>query len=63
MNYKSKYDIGIYRFGEIFEKIFINNDLSDSYWSYKMKKAGNSYSFWYAEEELERLEKELLKSE
>jgi hypothetical protein len=53
---KSKYEIEIYKFGQILEKHYHDEGFEESYWSYKMIKAGKNYPFWYSEEEIEQLE-------
>ena len=54
---QSKYEVDIYKFGQIVEKKYHNTPLEEPYWSYKMVRAGRQYGFWYSEEEVEKLEK------
>ena len=57
---KPKYATGVYRFGKILD-VFLHDedDFSEPYWSYKFIRAGRQHAFWYAEDEIEYLEKEI----
>jgi hypothetical protein len=51
-----KYEIKEYPFGTILARHFMTHEFFEAEWQYQMIKAGNSFAFWYAEEEIERLE-------
>jgi hypothetical protein len=52
-----KYKIGKHPFGEIVDRYYHKADLlAEGEWSYQMYKTGNKYGFWYAEEEVCKLD-------
>jgi hypothetical protein len=54
---KAKYDIKCYRFGEVMSRHWVEEILGESYWQYRVLKRGNKHPFFYAEEEVEAMDK------
>lgn len=54
---KSKYDIRCYRFGEVMSKHFLEFPFEESYWQYRVLKRGKKHPQYYAEEEVEAMDK------